>query len=438
MNKKVMLIDERKIREMMYPPFIPHENQLKILKGLKKMTIIEAGRQFGKSYLMGYICLRELLKPGTKTWIVAPFSNQTEIIWNYVYPTCSRYPETFKIRVDQKRIECKQTGSVLECRTAENPVALLGATLTGLIVDEAAELSQEIWEQRLEPTLTVKNGWCIMISTPLTEENWFHQLWVRAKTGELTDSQSFHFTSYDNPYQNKEAIDKIRERIPEFRFQQQYLAIPHSDSGLVFKDVNRAIVNAPPINTGRPGENRFILGWDPARARDYSVVCVVDRTTGHLVFFDRSNSVEWDTQQERVLAISKRYGNAKIIMDATGIGDPLMNGLQTKAIKEKKQIFVEPYKISTNRAKVELVETLAVMIQEWEITYPPIPELLHELKSFRYFESDAGNIRYDHPKGEHDDCVMALALCAWEQRRFPFKKGKSTTVPEKKNYVKVY
>ena len=433
-----MLIDERVVREMMYPPFKPHGAQLEILKGLTKTNIIEAGRQMGKSILVGYICVRELLKPNTKTWIVAPYIKQTNIIWDYVYPTCSRYPDTFKIRVDQKRIECKQTGSILECHTAENPAGLLGATLTGLVLDEAAEMSQEIWEQRLEPTLTVKNGWCIMISTPITEENWFHQLYVKAKTGELSDSAAFHFTSYDNPYQNKEAIDRIRERIPEFRFQQQYMAIPHSDSGLVFKDVNRAIVNAPPINSGRVGENRFILGWDPARARDYSVICVVDRVTGHLVYFDRSNSVEWDTQQDRVLLIAKRYGNAKIIMDATGIGDPLLNGLQTKAIKEKWQIFVEPYKISTNRAKVELIETLAVMIQEWEITYPPIPELLHELKSFRYFESEAGNIRYDHPKGEHDDAVSALALCAWEQRKFPFRKGKLSPNTSKKDYVKIY
>jgi len=438
MIKKTMLIDERIVREMMHPPFDPHVNQSKILKNLKSMTVIEAGRQFGKSYLMGYICIRELLKPNTKTWIVAPYSNQTEIIWNYVYPTCSRYPDTFKIRVDQKRIECKQTGSILECRTAENPVALLGATLTGLIIDEAAELSQEVWEQRLEPTLTVKNGWCIMISTPLTEENWFHQLWLQAKTGDLKDSSAFHFTSYDNPYQNKDAIDRIRDRIPEFRFQQQYLAIPHSDSGLVFKDVNRAVVDAPPINHGVERENRFVLGWDPARARDYSVVCVVDRTTGHLVFFDRSSDIEWDTQQERILKISKRYGNAKIIMDATGVGDALFNSLQTKAIRSKSPIYIEPLRISTNRIKVELVENLAVMIQEWEISYPPIPELLHELKSFRYFESDAGNIRYDHPKGEHDDCVMSLALCAWEQRNFPFKKGKTTTVGAKQDYIKVY
>lgn len=390
------------------------------------------------SILVGYICVRELLKPNTKTWVVAPYLKQTNIIWDYIYPTCSRHPDTFKIRVDQKRVECKQTGSILECHTAENPAGLLGATLTGLVLDEAAEMSEDIWRQRLQPTLTVKNGWCIMISTPITVENWFHQLYVKAENGELKDALAFHFTSYDNPYQSKEAIDEIKRQTPEFVFQQQYLAIPHSDSGLVFKDVRRAVVNAPPINSGRAGENRFILGWDPARARDYSVICVVDRTTGHLVFFDRSNNIEWDIQQERVLKIARRYGNAKIIMDATGIGDPLLNGLQTKAIKEKWQIFVEPYKISTNRAKVELIETLAVMIQEWEITYPPIPELLHELMSFRYFESDAGNIRYDHPKGEHDDAVSALALCAWEQRRFPFKKGKSTIVSPKKDYIKVY
>lgn len=432
---QLIMIDERKVREMMHPPFNPHPAQQDILKHRKNLTIIEAGRQFGKSLMVGYICVLELLKPNTHTWIVAPFANQTNIIWNYVYPTCSKYPETFRIRLDERKIECIQTGSILECRTAENPVALLGATLTGLIIDEAAEITQDVWEQRLEPTLTVKKGWCIMISTPLTEENWFHQLYIKARSGELTDASAFHFTSYDNPYQDKASLDKIRQRIPDYRFRQQYLAEAQHDSGLVFKQVDSVVFGE--LEPPKPGRNNYVLGWDPARERDYSVVVVIDRTNGHVVHFDRSTDVGWDTQQEKVLKIAKRYNNAKIIMDATGLGDPLLFSLQSKALRDRVPVYIEPFKISTNKIKVELIENLAIMIQEWSITFPDIPPLLHELKVFRYYESDAGNTRYDHPKGDHDDCVMALALAAWEQHHFPFKKGMESK-SESQEYVKVY
>ena len=47
------------------------------------------------------------------------------------------------------------------------------------------------------------------------------------------------------------------------------------------------------------------------------------------------------------------------------------------------------------------------------------PEGIDELESFEYSVTDSGNVRTSAPSGQHDDCVVALALAAWELRHEP-------------------
>lgn len=69
---------------------------------------------------------------------------------------------------------------------------------------------------------------------------------------------------------------------------------------------------------------------------------------------------------------------------------------------------MEGYRISA-ASKPPLIENLSVMIENGEITYPEIPELINELKIFGY-ENKNGKIAYEAPQGYHNGCVIALAL----------------------------
>lgn len=46
--------------------------------------------------------------------------------------------------------------------------------------------------------------------------------------------------------------------------------------------------------------------------------------------------------------------------------------------------------------------------------YPEIPELVNEFKIFGYEIGSTGTKTYRAPEGYHDDCVVALALAAWQ------------------------
>ena len=50
---------------------------------------------------------------------------------------------------------------------------------------------------------------------------------------------------------------------------------------------------------------------------------------------------------------------------------------------------------------------------------PLIPKLINELKLYGYKTTRSGNVQYGAPEGYHDDCVVALALAAWQLKQTP-------------------
>jgi hypothetical protein len=64
----------------------------------------------------------------------------------------------------------------------------------------------------------------------------------------------------------------------------------------------------------------------------------------------------------------------------------------------------------TGPSKQQLMEGLAVAIQQQQVHYPDGP-IVNELEAFEYVYTRTG-VSYSAPEGLHDDCVCALAL-AW-------------------------
>jgi hypothetical protein len=71
----------------------------------------------------------------------------------------------------------------------------------------------------------------------------------------------------------------------------------------------------------------------------------------------------------------------------------------------------------TNARKANLIDNLSIMLEENHISFPEIPALINELRLFTYEQLPSGLLRYGAPYSYHDDCVIALALAAWQQRR---------------------
>lgn len=315
--------------------------------------------------------------------------------------------------------------STIAFKSSDKPENLRGYAVNFFVMDEAA-ICKEAAYVALMTTLTQTKGKGIYISTP-KGRNWFYECYQK---GEKLDDEGNPLFDKDNPDPNEEwfairmptwsnphvdmqMIYDFKKNQPEDVFRQEIAAQFLMESAGVFLGIMNCVDREAKFENPIPGR-RYVMGVDLARINDFTVVTVADTTTNQIVFFERFNKIKWEVQYHKITLIARRYNNCMVVMDSTGIGDPIVEAIQRAGV------YVNPYKIGTNTAKKQLIDKLRLALQNRRITFPYIPILVKELQSYEYSVSDGNVTRYTSPSGIHDDCVISLALCNWALSEAPF------------------
>lgn len=281
--------------------------------------------------------------------------------------------------------------------SADNPDTILGDGYDGVVVDEAARIPRDVWELNIRPALADKQGWALLISTPRAR-NWFFDLHTRGRDPSETLYRSYTFPSDSNPYFSTEEFEEARRTTPQDIFRQEYLAEFLEDSAGVFRSLDRCLLHETPKRTGD-----VVIGCDLAKHSDFTVLIAMDRSTGYCLEIERFNLLDWPVQKDRVEAFVRKY-NGLLILDATGIGDPIFDDLRPRIPR------MQGIKL-TNTSKAGLIQRLVVNIEQGRVGWPSSWTVLtDELKRYEYKITANGSITYNAPGGFHDDCVMAFAL----------------------------
>jgi hypothetical protein len=167
-------------------------------------------------------------------WIVSPNYKQSKMIhWRELQKEVS--PSWIEKKNEVELSITLKNGSVIELKGAENPDALRGVKLRGLVIDEIASIRNWdwLWSEVLRPTLTDYEAPALFISTP-KGYNHFYDLFQIGQE-QTSDYKSWSFTSYDNPYIPKGEIDNAKKELTEDTFAQEYLADFRKYTGLVYK-----------------------------------------------------------------------------------------------------------------------------------------------------------------------------------------------------------
>jgi phage FluMu gp28-like protein len=289
---------------------------------------------------------------------------------------------------------------VIEGRTADNPDNLYGEGIMAGVIDEASRVKELSWHA-IRTTLTQTQGELRIVGNPKGKKNWFFRMCMNAKDplADKTQLSYTHLKSTDNPYNSEKEVELAKSLLPKHVFDELYLGIAQDDIAGVFTHIKECI--SPTLS--EPESNvHYYMGLDLAKHKDYTVLFVCDKNK-RVRYFERYNTLDWVFQKQKIEAIAKKYNGAKILMDSTGIGDPIFDDLRDRGLN------IEGLKF-TNESKKHLIEGLAIAIQNRDIAYPDIPELIDELELFEYQITPAGNITYSAPEGYHDDCVISLAL----------------------------
>ncbi len=372
----------------------PHLNQKKILDAEKRFIVIMCGRRFGKSELSQILIIKEALKGGNVAYIT-PTYGLAQVFFERLTKVLP-----FKSNISKLKIYCPNEGSI-EFFTGERLDNLRGRKFHLVIVDEAAFIPdlEDGWNNSIRPTLTDYEGKAVFLSTP-RGKNFFYSLFM--KQGE-NDWQSFKFSTYDNPHINPREIDEARIQLPEVVFEQEYMANPSENSANPFGNafIKRCVkpISAQPI---------VCYGIDLAKSVDYTVIIGLDKD-GNVAYFDRFQ-MDWHNTKETI----KRLPPAPIVVDSTGVGDPILEDLLREGLN------IEGLKF-TSQSKQQLMEGLASAIQQGRIGFPE-GVIVDELDVFEYQFTSHG-VRYSAPSGFHDDTVMALAL-AWQNHNVKRGSGR--------------
>ena len=372
----------------------PHPGQAEVAATAERFNVLECGRRFGKTTLGERLACATALSGFPAAWFAPSYpavSDQWKSVINRLQPVitqCNKVERQIRL----------STGGRIDFWSLDNPDSGRGRKYKRIVIDEAGIIRdlKYCWEQTIRPTLTDYQGDAWFLSTP-KGRNYFHQLFAKGQAGD-PGWKSWRLGTCDNPYMLAEEIADAKRDLPPHVFDQEYLGIPADDGGNPFG--LKAIQECVTMN---PGGDTVVLGIDLAKSQDWTVVVGLDES-GAVTRLDRWQT-NWEATTNRIADI---VGDTPALIDSTGVGDPVVEGLQRRCGN------VEGFKFSQS-SKQQIMEGLAVAIQRQEVRFPA-GWLVHELESFEYEYTRTG-VRYEAPQGLHDDGVCALALAVHHKAR---------------------
>ncbi len=198
----------------------PHDAQREILAAGKRFNHLRCGRRFGKTSLIEELCC--IAVDGWPVGIWFPTYKDLSEVWKSVKHT---YRHVTKRKDEQiKQLELI-TGGVIDFWSMDDPDSGQGRKYKRAIIDEAAKAKKlyQAWEETIRPTLTDYIGDAWIMSRPKGYNNGFYKL--EDKHRQFDNWKFFHYTTYDNPYIDKNEIEEAKNQIDSLTFDQEYKAI---------------------------------------------------------------------------------------------------------------------------------------------------------------------------------------------------------------------
>jgi hypothetical protein len=239
----------------------------------------------------------------------------------------------------------------------------------------------------------------LFLSTP-KGKNWFYDIYQIGLSNDYTNYKSYKGSSYDTPFISHAEIEDAKKTLPENVFRQEYLAEFLEGGGEVFSNIDKNTYDQWPTKY-----DKVYCGIDLGKQEDYTVAIFMDKE-GNVIATYRNNKVSWNTLVDELVICINRY-NATTLIEVNSIGDVIYEQLK------KKVKSIEPF-VTTNKSKIEIIEGLILDFNESNIKIPSRKldsALYDELGYFTYeYNPKSRSIKYGHPNGLHDDCVISLAL----------------------------
>lgn len=359
-----------------------------------RYCVVEATVKAGKTMgALTWLLEQAFTQRGIIVWWVSPIFAQAKVVYRR---TKRAIPQDIFTANESELTLTLINGSVVHFKSAEHPDSLYGEDVWACVIDEFTRVKEEAWFA-IRSTLTATRGPARLIGNVRGRHNWGYRLARQAEAGK----DGYHYariTSADAVEAgilSALEIEDAKNALPAPVFRELYYAEATEDGSNPF-DIQAIRDCTAPIGEG-PATT---FGIDLARGRtagsDWTVMVALNKDR-QVCGFDRFQ-MPWAQQVQRIRWL---VGITPALIDATGVGDPIVEELQRGPGQW------EGYKF-TQQSKQVLMEGLALSISQRAIGFPEGP-IVQELENFEYIYSRTG-VQYSAPEGLNDDCVCALAL----------------------------
>jgi hypothetical protein len=205
-----------------------HPKQAAVYRSQARFKVLVAGRRTGKTWYARTRMLAAALQVPGRYWYIAPTRIMAkDIFWSDLKSACDpswlrRPPMETELRLDLVG------GGEIQLHGGEDPDALRGRRLNGVIFDEFADMAVEVWTEAIRPALADTRGWAEFLGTPKAF-NHFYDLFLKGQgsktaTDDNRDWASWQFKTIDNPFIPPTEIEAARSDMDPRSFRQEFEA----------------------------------------------------------------------------------------------------------------------------------------------------------------------------------------------------------------------
>lgn len=148
---------------------------------------------------------------------IAPYYGQAKAVaWDYL----KRYSLQVAAKFSESELSVElKNGSRIRLFGADNPDALRGMYLDGVVMDEFADMRPSLWGEIIRPLLSDRKGWAVFIGTP-KGRNVFWDIYDKAKSD--ADWLSLTLKASETGLIDAEELADARKSMTEAQYEQEF------------------------------------------------------------------------------------------------------------------------------------------------------------------------------------------------------------------------
>jgi hypothetical protein len=387
--------------------FTPRDYQIPLLRAMDegvKRAVIVYHRRSGKDKTCLQVMIKKAVQEkGAYYYFFPTYTQAKKVLWDGMDKAGMKFLDHIPKEIIVKKNETEMSislinGSIIQLVGCDKIDSIVGTNPRGVIFSEFSISRPNVWDY-IRPILAENNGWAIFNFTPrgmnhgwkilqqAKQNGWFHE--------ELTVDDTHAI--------DEETLAKERAEMPQDLFDQEYYVKFIEGAGALFRKIQENVWSGDLCVNPKAF---YRLGVDLGKHQDFTVITPINTHTWQVGKQERFNQIDWTVQKDRIIQASKNWNNAPIVLDSTGLGDPIYDDLL------KAGLTVESFKF-TAQTREQLVRHLSVLLEQGLLKIPNDDMLIGELRSFVYQLTERGTLTMGVPDGLHDDMVMSLALAFW-------------------------